>query len=200
METTIDVGGLDDRVPARNVTVTPRELHMEVFDQASGDVWLCSDPVTREEYKAFAPEPPLVKSGLGTGRMDAAFFTRSPGAAEDGPLEQRVIEGRDFVLVARPELPFETPPAGHPLRITVHKHHVVFFEAGVPLLVVRLPDGRDFVHVVERRFAGERSLPEGWVLRSLVPAGRLRVELPAPTTVFFFSNGESFQGPVTLPD
>ena len=200
METMINVGGPEDRVPARNVTVTPRELHMEVFDQASGDVWLCSEPVTREEYKAFAPDPPLVKSGLGTGRMDAAFFTRSPGATEDGPLEQRAIEGRDFVLVARPELPFETPPAGHPLRIMVHKHHVLEYLAGAPLLVLRLPDGRDFVHVVEPRFAGERLLPEGWVLRSLVVGGRLRVELPAPTTVFFFSNGESFQGPVALSD
>jgi hypothetical protein len=67
-------------VPEENVTVSPLDLHMEMFDMRSGNVWLCQQPLTMDEYRAFKPEPPYVKSGIARSAMSFAYFRRSPGA------------------------------------------------------------------------------------------------------------------------
>ena len=172
---------------------------MEALDTSTSDVWLLYDPLTLEEYRAIELPEPFVKSGLGRSRMDAAWFTRSPGATADGPLEERILAGRRFVRVARPELPPTTAGPGHPFRVVVHKHHVVGYEAGVPVDVLRAPDGSEFVHVLMARRDGERTLAEGWTVRSWTPRSPVLLELPAPTVAYFFVTGESFQGPVDLP-
>jgi hypothetical protein len=83
----------------------------------------------------------------------------------------------------------------------VHKHHVIRFVAGREVSVLLHPEGKRFVHVIEGG-AGKAplSLPEGWKLESLKLAEDWIVALPTPTTVFFFPNGDSYQGPLaTLP-
>ena len=62
--------------PAANLTLAPRELHMEVMDARTLDVWLQQAPVTPEEFRAFRPEAPFVKSGVAHSAMDYASFRR----------------------------------------------------------------------------------------------------------------------------
>ena len=74
---------------------------------------------------------------------------------------------------------------------------MIRFAAGREVPVLLRPDGERFVHVVE---GGEGkpplSLPEGWKLESVKLAEDWVLQLPTPTTVFFFPNGDSYQGPL----
>ena len=64
--------------------------------------------------------------------------------------------------------------------------------------MLRLPDGRRFVHVVEGGpDKPPLALPDGWQLETVVLASDWIVRLPTPATVFFFPNRDSYQGPVT---
>ena len=184
-------------VPAANVTRAPRQLHMELMDGRTLDVWLHQPPVTAADYAAFRPEPPYVKSGLGRGAMDRAWFLRSPGSAADGALEARVIGGREFVRVARP-LDFRGLARGDaPTRLQVDKHHVLAFAAGSEVRIALLPDGRDYVQqTLAAPGAGAVPLPADWQLRIVRPAQDWVVPLPAPATVWFFRNLDSYAGPI----
>jgi hypothetical protein len=186
-------------VPAANVTVAPRELHMEVMDGRTFDVWLHQAPVTRADYDAFRPEPPYFKSGLGRGAMDRAWFLRSPGGGADGALEQRTIGGRAFVRVARP-LDFRGLAKGDaPTRLQIDKHHVLVFTAGADVRIARLPDGRDYVQqTVGVAEAGAVPLPADWQVRTVRAAQDWIVSVPTPATVWFFRNLDSYIGPVPL--
>src|SRR5688500_4244137 len=84
-----------------NITRDPRQPHMEAMNPATGDVWLLQEPMTPAEFAALKLEPPFIKTGLGIGAMDAAWFTRSPGAADEGPVETRLLGGRSFARVGR---------------------------------------------------------------------------------------------------
>ena len=91
----------------------------------------------------------------------------------------------------------------------VDKHHLLLFRAGRKLEIMDLGDGFDYVPLVvgargaitgARASASPRprALPEGWSVRTLRLERDLVVELPNPTRVAFFVNGDSFQGPVRL--
>ena len=60
--------------------------------------------------------------------------------------------------------------------------------------------GARFVHVIE---GGEGkaplAVPDGWTLESVALEEDWVLPLPNPTTVFFFRNGDSFQGPIEVP-
>ena len=111
--------------------VGAQELHMEILDPTTRNVWQSLEPVTRGEYDAFRLEAGFVKVGIGRGAMDEHWFDRSPGANASGPMEVRKFGGREFGLCARPasapELLFG--PDG-PRRLLVEKHHVMRFTAG----------------------------------------------------------------------
>lgn len=178
-----------------NATILPREPHCELLDTATHEVWLSREPTPRDEYARLDPPAPLVKSGHGSGGMDRAWFRRSPGAAEDGPLRTREIGGRVFQLVARPEL--GGVRGGYPRRLLVHKHHVIAFAPGRTIPLLRGADGKDHVQLVTGR--GELVLPAGWSLRELTLGAEWVLELPCPTETWWFANGASFQGPVEAP-
>jgi hypothetical protein len=183
-------------VPSRNVTHSPRELHMEVMDSRTFDVWLHQLPVTLEEYKAFKPEPPYVKSGLACSAMDFAWFLRSPGASADGELEARTIGGREFVRVARP-LRFRGLPAGDaPTRVEIDKHHLLGFKAGSTLRVAQLADGSCYVQQTVGREDRAVAPPPGWTISPLILAADWSLLLPTPVAVWFFHNFDSYIGPV----
>jgi hypothetical protein len=177
------------------LTVHPREPHAELLDTATHEVWLAPEPISRAEYDALVAPAPLVKSGHGRGAMDRAGFRRSPGASEDGPLREREIGGRRFQLVARPEL--DGARGAFPRRLVVHKFHVVAFDAGRRVPLLRTPEGRDYVQLVTPR-GGDAALPAGWSLREVVLAAEWAIELPAPTETWWLANGASFQGPVDV--
>ena len=71
------------------------------------------------------------------------------------------------------------------------------FTAGRAIPVLVLPEGREYVHVIDGG-SGEPALqlPEGWRLREVSLDKDWIVRLPRPATVFFFPRGDSFQGPI----
>jgi hypothetical protein len=147
-------------------------------------------------------EAPLVKVGLGRAAMDAHWFRRSPGAPEDGAVELRELYGREFLFCAMPEVAGlgESVEPGGPRRLMVNKHHSLLYRAGRSLDFLRLPEGLELVHVIAAdEGAPPLKLPEGWTRESVVLESDFVVHLPCPATVFFFPNGDSFQGPVERP-
>lgn len=181
------------------------DLHGEVFDPATGLVWLAQEPMSRQRFDDLELPDGLVKTGIGLSVADAAYFRRSPGAAEDGPLETREIDGLRFSLVARPGAP-DAPGPGV-FVLPVHKHHRLLYAAGKTIEVMDCGDGADYVPLVrDAVMAGRRAdaprkprtLPEGWSVRRVTLERDLVVELPCPTRVTFFACGDSFQGPLDL--
>lgn len=169
---------------------------MEVMDPRSFDVWLCQSPVTLDAYKAFAPEPPFMKSGIGRAAFDAAHFTRSPGALTDGPAETREIGGHEFARIARPRDFHGIAPGDAPTRVAVEKHHVITFAAGRMVRVARLPDGHDYVEHTLPKTDEPFPLPTDWSVTSRTLESDWVVVLPTPATVWFFKNLASFAGPI----
>jgi hypothetical protein len=110
----------------------------------------------------------------------------------------REIGGRHFGLCARPaSAPSQPEGPDGPRLVLVQKHHVIRFVAGREVPVLWRPDGERFVHVIQ---GGEGksplALPDGWKLESVKLAEDWVLALPTPTTVFFFPNGDSYQGPI----
>ena len=178
-----------------------RDRYMELSDRSDGRVWMSTAPVTREQYDAFEVEPPLARIGIGLASMDAAAFRRSPGGESGVPVETRKLHGVEFLCVARP-VGIEPPQsAGGPMRVTVDKHHSVAFLAGRELCVLER-DGEHFVEVVgDDRSDAERVLPPGARLRTIRIDAPWIVDLPTPTTAWFWMAPvlRSFQGPVEIP-
>jgi len=154
-----------------NAIVDSTDLHMEIIDTSTREVWQGLQPTTGDEYRALELEPPFSGVGIGRGAMDESYFRRSPGADADGPMRTMRIGERVFSLCARP-LGAATP-AG---------------EKGP----------RQYVHTIDGGPDKEALLlPDGWLVRSVEIDETWTVDLPAPTTAFFFRNGDSFQGPLT---
>ena len=92
----------------------------------------------------------------------------------------------------------------------VDKHHTLIFEAGSALNLIRTETGTDFVQVISASPEGggllqdgtveadDFELPASWQLRTVQAEKRLVIDLPNPTEAWFFANGSSFQGPVSL--
>ena len=129
--------------------VGARECHGEILDSGSGNVWQSIGPISRRDYEALPLEPGWLRIGIGTGAMEEHWFTRSPGATADGPLQQREIGGHLFASCARPlGAPARSGGQGGPLHVLVEKHHVLHFAAGHSVPVLEDPDGRRFVGVI----------------------------------------------------
>lgn len=185
-------------LPRQNHPEDPGELHSELIELATGQVWQSCQPISREEFAALELEDGWRRVGVGRGAMDAHCFLRSPGAEADGPVRIREIAGRDYLHCARPASAPELPagPAG-PTRLQVDKHHVVVYWAGRTVDWLTLPDGSEFVHVVAAEpDAPALALPAGWKIETRRVEREWVLRLPTPTTVFFFPNGDSFQGPL----
>lgn len=185
-------------LPAQNQTREPRRLHMELMDFQHGDVWLLQEPVTVEEFKALAVEPPMIKSGMTSGAMDCAGFARSPGADTDGALETRQFGGRVFARVARVRRFGGLPRGPAPTLIKVEKDHILGYDAGRTLSVALLPDGHYYVEQTEPRPGQEFVTPAGWQLLTLRLDRPWVLRVASPADVYFFSSLRSFIGPLDL--
>ncbi len=177
-----------------------RNTHIEVVDVATGQVWMSVQPVTRVESDRLKSglDDSLQVVGIGTASMDAALFRYSP-EGDGEPVRERDIGGRRFINVALPGEPRIL--AGGMMQMAVNKAHVVGFEAGRALTIMRLPDG-DFVEIVGSPLHdNELPLPDGARLQKIVLREPWVLELPTPTIAFFCncSGLRSFQGPVILP-
>lgn len=183
-------------IPSENVTQAPRELHMEMFNAQTGDVWLNQSPVTMDEYKAFKPAPPFMKSGIGRSSFDTAHFRRSPGAAEDGPLETCEVGGMRWARVAKPKNFRGMRGGDAPTLITVEKHHVLGYAAGTRLHLVRLPDGSWYLEQTVSADGSVVAPPAEWAMHSIELAQPWQMDFGCPVQVFFFRNLRSFIGPL----
>ena len=189
------------QLPAGGILVPGgSEPHMEVIEAATGQVWMSLEPATRQDYEALLPQldESLQPIGIGAAAMDAALFQHSPGGP-DKPVRERTIGGHRFINVAIPGQRSSLP--GGMMEMMVEKAHVIGFEAGRRLAVLRLPDG-DFVEVVGSADQDDAIvLPEGGTLLRLELMAPWVVPLPEPTrTLWSFERGlRSFQGPVILP-
>ncbi len=168
---------------------------MEVMNTQTQDVWLCQQPVTKEQYKALQPPAPIIKSGLGRATFDSAWFLRSPGAAEEGALEAMDISGLGFSRVAR----LREMRASHdgPTRLVVEKYHVLGFEAGAALHVARLPDGLYSVQQTASASDVPDMDPPDWEVFTLVLDRPWSLTLGGAVPVYFFRNLRSFAGALT---
>ncbi|KZX60234.1 hypothetical protein A3709_13150 [Halioglobus sp. HI00S01] len=182
------------------LVTTGRELVMEVFDAATGLVWMSTVPVTAEYFHNLALDEGLSKVGIASASMDSAGFQCSPGREGEAVLT-REIDGKSYINVARPMAPKMPTKQDGPIEIEVDKHHVLGFEAGRTLAILRLPEG-DFVEVVGDNDQDDALvLPDGAELITIELAAPWVVALPAPTRAFFWMEQgmRSFQGPVRLP-
>jgi hypothetical protein len=183
-------------IPSENSIVEPRSLHMEILDTSTREVWQTLQPVKREDYDALELERRFIKVGIGRGAMDESWFRRSPGAKADGAMKTLEIGGHTWSFCARPEP--ATSEGSDPRRLSVDKHHTLVFHPGRVLPVIRLPDGSEYVHTID---AGRPlELPDGFTRREIELGEKRIVDLPAPTIVFFFANGDSFQGPASIEE
>jgi hypothetical protein len=174
-----------------------RDLFMEVSDTETGLVWMSTSTVTRKEFDNLVVENPLRKVGVGRAAMDRAVFLWSPGAPGE-PVLQREIGGRTWINVAAPQK--VTPPevTDGPARVSVDKAHIIGFEAGRDVSILRLPHG-DYIELVgEDTDDDQLVLPEGGAIEKIHLKKPWVVSLPSPTDAYFwFSRGmRSFQGPV----
>lgn len=184
----------------------------EVIEPAMGRVWQSVEPCSAEEFAAIDLPDSLRRVGTGCGAMDEMWFDRSPGAGADGPMEERIIDGRRFAHCASPASAPSKPfgDAG-PTEMSVGKFHALRFCAGRAVPVMRSPEGEFFVHVIDSQ-KGRSNIGLGTPSRGALvmpdecALGRVELDqdwilrLPNPTRVFFFPNGDSFQGPIeSLP-
>ncbi len=193
---------MQEHLPEGGIAVPyGRNLHMEVVEVATGRVWMSVDPVTPRDYDLLMEslDDSLRGIGIGLAAMDAALFRYSPDG-EGEEVREREIGGRRFINVAIPGEPKVLP--GGLMHIMVNKAHVLGFEAGRTVTIMRLPEG-DFVEVVGNADRDEElPLPEGASLETVVLQSPWVVPLPTPTVTFFHFGGglRSFQGPVGLPE
>lgn len=194
------IDGLRKMTPLKGVLIEGGAgMYMEVTDTTDRMIWMCVDPVTREDYAALAVEPPLVKSGIGQASMDSALFLRSPGDAQH--VRERVIDGRRFINVATPVTVAPSPEPGGPLAVIVDKAHVLGFDAGRTLSVLKNDAGYFIEMAGTHEFDEERVLPSGSEIILITITEPWIVALPQPTKTWFWmgEHVRSFQGPIELP-
>jgi len=200
------------KIPEVNFILDCHKPHAEVMELASKTVWQSRLPMARETLENLSLPPGFIGVGIGTAVMDAHYFRRSPGNANDGPVSERDIAGHQFVHCANPPaLGAETPISGGPQLLKVDKHHSLLFMPERKVDVLRLPDGKEYIQVITASPEGggllqkasvssnnTLLLPDGWRLRTVNFQTRTTIHLPNPTEAWFFANGASFQGPVEI--
>ncbi|MEM1113328.1 MAG: hypothetical protein AAGI11_15555 [Pseudomonadota bacterium] len=177
-----------------------RDYFMEVRETATGTLWMCADPVTPEDFEVLAPGEEYQKFGIAKSSMDAAMFRHSPNGEQE-PVRERWIAGRLFINVAEAlEIDFAEDPSGMS-RAMVNKDHVLGFKAGRKVKLLRTSEGL-FVETVGAPDNDDNlSLQENASLEEIELQHNWLVHLPSPTiTYWWFGQGRSFQGPVTLPE
>jgi len=190
----------------------PDRPHAEVIDPKTRKVWQTLAGCHEDEFEKLELPEPLRPVGIGAGAMDEHWFDRSPGASENGPMETRTIDGREWGHCASPaSLPSRPFGKDGPTEMIVDKYHALRFAAARRIPVMKTSGGEFFVHVIAgsgfsnigldgASASGELVIPKGCSLGEVALERDWVLRLPNPTRVFFFASGDSFQGPIeSLP-
>ncbi len=187
-----------------NWTVGPG-LRMEIMD-SGGRVWLCHEPVTKERARSLALPNGASPALLGEAIADVAYFSRSPDAEIDGPLDTMEVDGLRFSFVARPRVQHSAAQHSAAQRtveavsvLSVDKHHTMLYSAGRTIEVLDFGDGM----FAPPAWAGPdraRSEPAepGWVRRHVKLTNDLIAVIPGPADVVIFADGCGFHGPLPI--
>ena len=186
-----------DSIPEQNRTADVRELHMEIMNTTTREVWIAQSISTRAEYDALELEPPFTKVGIGRGAMDEAYFRAPPGPDGAGPLETREFGRILFSLNARAgDFSFPAGPGG-PIQAIIEKHHTVTFYGGRTVHILVHPDGSRYVQATETTGdGGDFQLPEGWKITSITLRRAWKIDVPYPATIFIMPDRRIFHGPL----
>jgi hypothetical protein len=105
--------------------------HAEVIDPTTRKVWQSIEACDADALRGIDLASPLRPVGVGSGAMDEHWFDRSPGALENGPMQEPIIDGRRFGHCACPAS-IPTKPFGEdgPTKLMVDKYHALRFAAG----------------------------------------------------------------------
>ena len=176
-------------------------LFMEAMDPNTKHVWMTTSPVTRKQFEDWSPEPSYQKTGYGRAAMDRAAFRHDPSGPQHA-IQTKTIDGYTCLHVAVPG--DITPPAepGMPAKISVTKAHTLGFKAGRRVKFMNIGDEHYVETVGDGKGDNGLRLPPTATLSELTLTSHWIVELPCPTTTFFWFTEHgmrSFQGPVQLP-
>jgi len=171
-------------------------LRMEIVD-SNGHVWLCNSVVTKDQARGLSLPADTALTLLGGAIADIAYFSRSPGATVDGPLQAQEIDGLRFSFVAQP-VGAPRDVAGARI-LSVDKHHTMLWTAGRTIEVLDFGDGT-FAAPAWSSPRGERSDPlePGWTRRTVELASDLVAVIPSPADVVIFDDGCGFHGPLPI--
>lgn len=195
---------MQEALPEGGVLLPEQRQHMEIMDEATADVWMTVDTVTQQQFDEFPLPENWRKVGRAAGVMDQALFHHSPDA-EELPVREQIINDLRFINVARPALARPAAPSPSPsglFEIVVNKAHVLGFEAGRELSVLRFND-QYFVEVVgDDKNDLNLPLADNASIEQIVLNQPWVVVLPNPTKTLWAFKPElrSFQGPIELPE
>jgi len=177
-----------------NWTVGPG-FRMEIID-SDGRVWLCQDPVTKEQARNLALPEGASHALFVAPVADAAFFRRSPDADADGPLDAMELDGLRFSFVARQAGRRQVEGA---TILSIDKHHSLLYAAGRTIELLDFGDGTFASPAWSRpdHEIGKPAVP-GWTRRDVELTDDLIVIIPNPADVVIFADGFGFHGPLAL--
>lgn len=171
---------------------------IELMEKATFNVWLCQEPVTADQVAALSIPADFMPALSGAVVADAAFFSRSPDADVDGPLDVREIAGLQFVFVARPV--GREPVGERSALMSIDKHHTTVYLAGRTIEILDFGDGTVAVpawsNPEPNAAAPDPELAPDWTIRQVELARDLVAVIPTPAKVAFLSDGSGFHGPV----
>lgn len=165
---------------------------VEIMERSTRNVWLA-----QSELSAAPTLPDGFSHALVGGVVaDAAYFSRSPEATGDGPLQTMAIDGVRFSFVARPN--GHLPVAAGTAVITVDKHHTMLYLAGRMIEILDFGDGTIATPAWSSPLPHppERNLPPEWSIRSVELRDDLVAVIPNPATVALLNDGSGFHGPL----
>lgn len=76
-----------------NWTLGGLEYYGEIRNDQTGEVWLCQQPITHQEFKSLSLPNGFSRLGIGRGAHDVAYFRHSPDVTEDSPVEIMKVGG-----------------------------------------------------------------------------------------------------------
>jgi hypothetical protein len=192
-------------IPIENFHPIEPGLHMEIIDTKTMQVWQTMANVTLEDDRTLTLEDPYRKAGIGALAGYCSYFRRSPDAEVSGPMQTMELGGHRWSHCAIPGGPpsFPAGPDG-PRLMAVNKHHSIVYAAGTDLRYLESPTGEIYVHVIDgHQGTKDLLIPEKWFFGTIRLERETTVELPCPTSVFFFTatqGTESYQGPIGMED